>query len=91
MVVKLLTQAPVCPAVTGSMLAARAGVMPELRQIGALISPAENVDADRSLRRVRPVRSRPAPRVHRRGPRRLDELFAGYLAPRPTKVVASHT
>jgi hypothetical protein len=29
------------------MLAAREGVMPELRQIGVLISPAENADAVR--------------------------------------------
>jgi hypothetical protein len=29
------------------MLAAREGVMPELRQIGVLLSPAENVDAVR--------------------------------------------
>ena len=39
------------------MLAAREGVMPELRQIGVLISPAENVDAVRSLRRGRPVQA----------------------------------
>jgi len=57
------------------MLAAREGVMPELRQICVLISPAENVDAVRGRPRVSTgpggVRPRPGPRVHRRGPRRL--------------------